>query len=192
VDLAVAGSSPVTHPCKRPRRDESSPGFFIGKIHRAVDFDPLCSTYSRELVGQVGARAASKPETTRREHMRFMMLVKSAENRCAPPKELMDAMGKLAQEAIQAGTMRDTGGLAPIALSTRVRLSGGQVTAIDGPFTETKEVVGGYAVFEFQSKKEAVEAALRFMELHRQHWPGWEGETEVRQIFGPEDFPPRP
>src|SRR6266446_4603501 len=121
--------------------------------------------------------------------MRFMMLVKSAENSGPPPKELMDAIGKLAEEAVKAGAMLESGGLAPTAMSTRVRLSRGQVTTTDGPFAETKEVVGGFAVFELKSKKEAIESALRFMELHKQHWPGWEGETEVRQIFGPEDFP---
>ena len=124
--------------------------------------------------------------------MRFMMLVKSAEDSGPPPKELMDAMAKLAEEAVKAGTMVDSGGLAPTAKSTRVRLARGKVTAIDGPFTEAKEVVGGYAVFELKSKKEALEGALRFMELHKKHWPGWEGETEIRQIFGPEDFPPQP
>ncbi len=87
--------------------------------------------------------------------------------------------------------MVESGGLAPTAVSTRVRLCRGQVTAIDGPFTEAKEVVGGYAVFELKSKKEAIEGALRFMELHKKHWPGWEGETEVRQVFGPEDFAPQ-
>jgi hypothetical protein len=120
--------------------------------------------------------------------MRFMMLVKHGESSGPPPKELMDAIAKLSEEAVQSGTMIASGGLAPTAASTRVRLSRGQVTAIDGPFTEAKEVVGGYAVFELKSKQEAIEGALRFMELHRKHWPGWEGETEIRQIFGPEDF----
>ncbi len=123
--------------------------------------------------------------------MRFMMLVKSAENKGLPPKELMDAIAKLAEEANKAGTMVASGGLAPTAMSTRVRVSRGQLTTIDGPFTEAKEVVGGYAVFELKSKQEALEGALRFMELHKKHWPGWEGETEIRQIFGPEDFPPK-
>jgi hypothetical protein len=62
---------------------------------------------------------------------------------------------------------------------------------LDGPFAEAKEVVGGFAQFEFKSKEEAIEAAVRFMELHKKHWPGWEGETEIRQVFGPEDFPPQ-
>jgi hypothetical protein len=123
--------------------------------------------------------------------MRFMMLVKSAENSGPPPKELMDAMGKLAEEAIKTGAMLESGGLAPTAMSTRIRLSRGQLAVVDGPFAESKEVVGGFAVFDLKSKKEAIESAVTFMELHKQHWPGWEGETEVRQIFGPEDFPPR-
>ena len=121
--------------------------------------------------------------------MRFMMLVKSAENSGPTPKELMDAIGKLGEEAVKSGAMLLTGGLAPTAMSTRVRLSRGEITATDGPFTESKEVVGGFAVFEFKSKKDAIESALGFMELHKQYWPGWEGETEVRQIFGPEDYP---
>jgi len=81
-----------------------------------------------------------------------------------------------------------SGGLGPTAQSTRVRVSKGKLTVIDGPFTETKEVVGGYAQFELKSKEEAIEGAIRFMELHRKYWPEWEGETEVRQIFGPADF----
>ena len=121
--------------------------------------------------------------------MRFMMLVKSAENSGPPPKELMDAICKLAEEATRAGTMLQSGGLAPTAMSTSVRLSRGRLSTTDGPFTESKEVVGGFAVFEFQSKKEAVESAVQFMELHKKYWPGWDGETEVRQIFGPEDYP---
>jgi hypothetical protein len=122
--------------------------------------------------------------------MQFMMLVKSAERPVPPPKELMDAINKLAEEDKKAGrTMIGSGGLAPTAMGARVRLSDGQIKVIDGPFTEAKEVVGGYAQFEFNSKQEAVDAALRFMELHKKHWPGWEGETEVRQIFGPEDMP---
>lgn len=116
--------------------------------------------------------------------MRFMTLVKSAEAQGPPPQALMDAIGKLGEESFKNGTMVEMGGLAPSAASTRVRLAGGKVTVTDGPFAEAKEVVGGYAVFELKSKEEAVEAARVFMELHRQHWPGWEGETEVRQIFG--------
>ena len=120
--------------------------------------------------------------------MRFMMLVKSGENKGLPPKELMDAIAKLSEEANKKGTMIASGGLAPTAMSTRVRVSRGQLTTTDGPFTEAKEVVGGYAVFELKSKEEALEGAKRFMELHKKHWPGWEGETEIRQMFGPEDF----
>jgi hypothetical protein len=124
--------------------------------------------------------------------MRFMMIVKHAEKQGPPPKGLMDAIAKAAEEATKAGAMLGTGALGPTALGARVRLSGGQVTVTDGPFTEAKEVVGGYAQFELKSKQEAVESAVSFMELHKKHWPGWEGETEVRQMFGPEDFAPKP
>jgi hypothetical protein len=114
--------------------------------------------------------------------MRFMMIVKSVENSGPPPKELMDAISKIAEEATKAGEMIESGGLAPTATGSRVRLSGGKLTVTDGPFTEAKEVFGGYAVFELKSRKEAIEGAVRFMELHKQHWPGWEGVTEIRQL----------
>jgi hypothetical protein len=120
--------------------------------------------------------------------MRFMMLVKSAEPSGPPPKELMDAIAKLGEAASKAGNMIETGGLAPAAMSTRVRLAQGKITALDGPFAETRELVGGYAIFEFNSKQDAVESAQAFMELHRKHWPGWEGETEIRQIFTQKDY----
>src|SRR5260370_30085870 len=90
--------------------------------------------------------------------MRFMMLVKPAKHSGPPPKELMDAIAKLGEEASRAGNMVETGGLAPAAMSTRVRLTQGKITAIDGPFAETRELVGGYAIFEFKSKQEAIES----------------------------------
>jgi len=80
--------------------------------------------------------------------MRFMMIVKHAEKQGPPPKPLMDAIAKLAEEDSKKGKMLGSGGLGPTALGARVRLSGGQVTVTDGPFTEAKEVVGGYAQFE--------------------------------------------
>jgi hypothetical protein len=120
--------------------------------------------------------------------MKFMMLVKHAENSGVPPKELMDAIAILSEEAVNNHTMLGNGGLAPTAQSTRVRVSNGKLTVTDGPFAEAKEVIGGYAQFELKSKQAAIDGAVRFMELHRKHWPEWEGETEIRQIFGPEDF----
>jgi hypothetical protein len=121
--------------------------------------------------------------------MKYMMIVKHAENQGPPPKALMDAIAKLAEEESKNGTMLGSGGLWPTAMGARVRLSGGKVTVTDGPFTEAKEVIGGFAQFELKSKEEAIQGAVRFMELHKQHWPGWEGETEVRPMMGgPEDF----
>ncbi len=121
--------------------------------------------------------------------MRFMMIVKHSENQGPPPKELMDAIAKLSEEAVKAGTMLGAGGLKPTAQGANVRLSGGKVTVTDGPFAEAKEVFGGYAQFEVKSKQEAVESAVRFMELHKKHWPGWEGVTEVREMYPPDERP---
>ena len=121
--------------------------------------------------------------------MKFMMIVKHTEKQGPPPKPLMDAIAKLAEEEAKTGAMLGSGGLGPTALGARVRLSRGEISVTDGPFTEAKEVVGGYAQFDLTSKEEAIKSAVKFMEIHKQLWPGWEGETEVRQMFGPEDFP---
>jgi hypothetical protein len=134
-----------------------------------------------------GAKPRSEMKLQGEITMRFMSLIKADENQGTPPQALMDAMGHLIEESTKAGNLIDTGGLAPTAMSTRVRLSGGNLSVVDGPFSETKELVGGYAVMEFKSKEEAVEAAKQFLELHKKHWPEFEGECEVRQIFGPND-----
>jgi hypothetical protein len=84
------------------------------------------------------------------------------------------------------------GGLLPSAMGARVRIARGKLSVIDGPFAEAKEVVGGYAVYVASSKAEAIEQARRFMDLHLKHWPGWEGETELRQIYEPGEMPAGP
>jgi hypothetical protein len=121
-----------------------------------------------------------------------MTFVRSTEECGRPPQALVDAMTAAAEEAMRSGVLHDTGALASTAGSTQIRLSGGNVVVTDGPFTEGKEVVGGYGVVEASSKEEAVERALWLVNMHREHWPGWEGAVEVRQILGPEDFAPRP
>jgi hypothetical protein len=124
--------------------------------------------------------------------MKFMMIVKHKEGFGFPPKELMDAITKLSEEDVKAGTFLGSGGLKPTDAGSRVRLANGKISVLDGPFTEAKEIIGGYAQFELKSKEEAVQSAVRFMELHKKYWPGWEGETEVRQMYGPDDFPCKP
>ena len=115
--------------------------------------------------------------------MKYMMIVKHPETSSRPPQALIDAINRAAQEAVQSGSMLGNGGLAPTALGARVVLSGGKIKVVDGPFTEAKEIIGGYAQFEMSSKEDAVKAAVDFMELHKKYWPGWEGETEVRQMM---------
>lgn len=118
--------------------------------------------------------------------MRFMSIVKSSEEHrmSAPPQALMDAVGKLGEELTRAGVMVGMGGLLPSSMGGfRVRQQGRKLAITDGPFTEAKELIGGFAIFEVASRDEAMELAIRFMELHLEHWPDWEGETEVRQMF---------
>jgi hypothetical protein len=115
-----------------------------------------------------------------------MTIVKHAEGAAVvPPKPLIEAIGQLAEEAAKAGcVMVGKGGLLPTDEGTRIRLAGGKLTVTDGPFTEAKEVIGGFAIFEAQSKADVVKWSTRFMNLHKEHMPGWEGETEIRQLFG--------
>jgi len=121
--------------------------------------------------------------------MRFLFMVKGAENQGQPPAAMMEAIEKLAEESEKDGTMVMRGGLYPAAEGARVRLVNGKVNVTDGPFAEAKEVIGGFAIFELKSREEAIESGKQFMELHRQHWPGWVGEVEVRQLFdGAPDF----
>jgi hypothetical protein len=114
--------------------------------------------------------------------MRFLSIVKASENQGPAPQALQDAMAKLTADSLKSGSLIHSGGLGPSSSGVRVRSTGGKLTVIDGPFSEAKEVVGGYAVLEFKSREEAIEAAVAFMRLHQQHWPGWEGECEVRQL----------
>src|SRR5947207_13689997 len=91
-------------------------------------------------------------------------------------------MWEVVADSMKNGSIIDTAGLQPTAKGKRVRLSGGKLTVIDGPFTETKEVIGGYALVEAKSNDEALALARRFMDLHRIHWPAFEGECEVRPL----------
>ena len=119
--------------------------------------------------------------------MRFMSIVLSSQAPVQPPASLMEAMGKLADREIKAGRMIDMGGLMPIETGVQVRIKDGELKVIDGPFVEAKEVIGGFAIFEFRNKEEALASAKEFMQLHIEHMPGWEGTCEVRAMAGPED-----
>jgi hypothetical protein len=97
----------------------------------------------------------------------------------------MEAMGEFVQRSLKDGTLVETGGLLPSKEGVRIRLAGGKLTVTDGPFTEMKEVIGGWAILQMDSKAEAIRVATEFMELHRKHWPEFEGESEVRPMFDP-------
>jgi hypothetical protein len=124
--------------------------------------------------------------------MRYLVLLKAAGSDGPPPPELMEAIMALGQEASMAGALIDTQGLQPSAAGARATLTGGRLGVSDGPFTETKELIS-YALYDVRSKEEAVEWTNRFLRLHQDLWPGWEGEADVLKVYGPEDFgPPAP
>lgn len=113
--------------------------------------------------------------------MKFLSIIKAADQG-PPPQALLEAMTKLTEDSLQDGSLVQTGGLSPSSTGARVRLKGGKLSVTDGPYAEAKEMIGGYAMLELPTREEAIAAAVRFLELHRQHWPTWEGECEVRQV----------
>jgi hypothetical protein len=117
--------------------------------------------------------------------MRFLSMIRIDESTGQVPSEqLMADMGKLIEELTASGQLVSTAGLRPTSEGVRVRLQrGGKLSVLDGPFTETKEVIGGYAILEAQSKAEAVELTRRFLKVHG---TDWDVECEVRQLDGPE------
>ena len=125
--------------------------------------------------------------------MRFMCMIKFDE--AMPwgpaPESLYQAMGEFGQEGFRDGTLVEQGGLGASAQGAIVSLANGAITAVDGPFAEAKELIGGYAVIDVRSRAEAVELARRLLQIHQDNWPGWEGSCEIRPIFtGAGDLPP--
>ena len=119
--------------------------------------------------------------------MKYLTFIRHSEKyrETPPPAALMEAMGAFIQRTQKTGNLVDTGGLLPSKDGFRVRLSDGKITVTDGPFSETKEVIGGWAILQADSREEIVRIAREFMELHRTHWPGFDGESEVRPMFDP-------
>jgi len=109
--------------------------------------------------------------------MKFLSIYKTAERNAPPSQEEMAKMGKLAEEGMKAGWLLGTEGCLPTALGARVRRSNGKTTVTDGPFTEAKEVVGGFAILQATSKQEAIQLAKDFLQAVG------EGECEIRQLY---------
>jgi hypothetical protein len=109
--------------------------------------------------------------------MKFLSMYKSVERNAPPSQEEMARMGKLVEEGMKAGWLLATEGCLPSALGARVRSSNGKLTVTDGPFTESKEVVGGFAILKANSKAEAIQLAKDFLQVVG------EGECELRQIY---------
>ena len=123
--------------------------------------------------------------------MKYLAFIRHSEShrQVGPPPALLEAMGQFVQKSLKDGTLVDTGGLLPSKDGFRVRLEGGKITVTDGPFSEIKEVIGGWAIIKAASKEEAVRIGREFMELHRKHWPEFDGESEVRPMFEPGQGP---
>jgi hypothetical protein len=123
--------------------------------------------------------------------MKYLTFIRHPESyrSSPPPAALMQAMGEFVERSLKEGTLVDTGGLLPSKDGTRLRLAGGKLTVTDGPFSEAKEVIGGWAILKAGSKEEALRVAREFMELHRKHWPAFEGEAEVRPMYEPGQGP---
>jgi hypothetical protein len=114
--------------------------------------------------------------------MRFLSIYKHAETGVPPTKEEMAHMGQLVDEMFKSGALLATEGCLPTARGARVRRSGNSVTVTDGPFSEAKEQVGGFALLKASSKEEAIELTKRFLQV------AGDGECEIRQIYEAQDF----
>ena len=115
--------------------------------------------------------------------MQFLMMVKASENTAAPPPQAMfDAMDEYVAKQIASGAVINTGGLRRTSEAVRVSIRNAKIIVTDGPFTEAKEVVGGYAIVNADSREHALEMAKEFMQLHIDTWPDFEGTSEIRQI----------
>jgi Uncharacterized protein conserved in bacteria len=130
--------------------------------------------------------------------MKYMMMVNheaKSEAGCRydagePPDERLEAaMGELMGRMGAAGVLVEAGGLLPMAKGGEVRVAGGKLTVTDGPFVETKEVIGGYAILRAKSREEALKMGKDFMRMHLDILgPSYEGRLEIRQLFDPADF----
>ena len=109
--------------------------------------------------------------------MRFLSIYKHEERTTPPTAAEMETMGKLIEEGFKAGWLLATEGCLPSALGSRVRRSNGKLAVTDGPFTEAKEVVGGFAILKANSKEDAVELARKFLAV------AGDGECELRQLY---------
>jgi hypothetical protein len=109
--------------------------------------------------------------------MRFLSIYKNVERNAPPSPEEMAKMGKLVEEAFKAGWLLATEGCLPTSLGARVRRTGNEIKVTDGPFSEAKEVVGGFAILKAESKQEAIELARQFL------YAAGEGECEIRQLY---------
>jgi len=118
--------------------------------------------------------------------MKFLCIYKPGRPEGTPPgQEEIAKMGKLIEESMQSGILLATEGCLPSALGAKIRLSGDKFTVTDGPFTETKEIVGGFALIRTESKQEAIESTKRFLEI------AGSGETEIRQVYEAANAAPR-
>jgi hypothetical protein len=115
--------------------------------------------------------------------MKFIMCVNGKNHSGPPDAVLMAKIDELAREATKKGEMIFTAGLTP-APGTRIRASGGKLTRVDGPYTETKELIAGFAIMSFGTREEALAAGERFMKVHQDHFgPSWEGLLEIHEVW---------
>jgi len=125
--------------------------------------------------------------------MRYMMMIKATKDLEAgipPSPALMAGMAKLTEEMVKAGVVLASDGLQPSSKGTRIKYSAGKRTVIDGPFSEAKELIGGFAIVRAKSREEAIELADRVVEVHIKAGIA-DFEMEIRPLFDPADFGPR-
>ena len=123
--------------------------------------------------------------------MRYMMFIKHTEDYRGReiPAGLIEAMGEFIGEYTKQGKFIDGAGLKSSHKGKKIQLRNGQLRVVDGPFTESKELVGGYAIMEHPTREAAVEAGRWLMEMHKTYWPEWEGWVDVRPVYEAAEAP---
>jgi hypothetical protein len=121
--------------------------------------------------------------------MRYLCFVKMDESKANPTQALMEAMGEHAAQGFASGVLVDAGGLYGVADAVEFRVAAGNLTVTDGPYAESKEVIGGWAIIKVDSEEEARAEGQTMADLHQMHWPEWEGAIELRRIAEPDEAP---
>jgi hypothetical protein len=163
----------------------------VRPLYEASDFEAPGAASREQSAPPANAPAAPARKPGAPRYMLLLKADRATESKQVPSEKLLTEMGSLMNEATQKGQLLSGDGLKPTSEGARVIFGSGQPRVVDGPFTETKEIVAGYTIVQ-GSKEDAIELSRRMLEIHMRGVGIDSGEVEVRQVFETEDFPVSP